>query len=164
MRPSHGGALKKYMSPRKTTHNQVLVNLGGSAPCDKILAAHPSDFALLPDAADDLIATCFIYLPSWYDVSMHFKHDDVPLFVMTGRGHLLMHSRLLSRCQVEVIGPLYITCVLSFGLTNPICSSDFCLGSVSRSCMCCVHLVSSLSLVSVWCLLWLSGIGNLLLH
>ena len=111
---------KKYMNPRKTMHAQILIILEGSAHCDKILAEHPSDFALPPDAADDLISTCFIYLSAWYDVSMHFKNDEVPLFGMTAKAHLLMHSCLLSRCHIEMIGPLYNTCVLSLGLTDPI--------------------------------------------
>mgnify|MGYP002808466763 FL=1 len=112
--------MEKYMNPRKTMHAQILIILEGSAHCDKILAEHPSDFALPPDAADDLISTCFIYLSAWYDVSMHFKNDEVPLFGMTAKAHLLMHSCLLSRCHIEMIGPLYNTCVLSLGLTDPI--------------------------------------------
>jgi len=69
----------------------------GSAHCDEILADHPSDFALPDAAADDLIATAFIYLATWYEFFEHFKGEDVPLFGLTGKGHILLHACLLSR-------------------------------------------------------------------
>ena len=64
---------------------------------DEILADHPNDFALPEEAADDLIATAFIYLSTWYEVFEHFKGGDMPLFGLTGKGHILLHSCLLSR-------------------------------------------------------------------
>jgi hypothetical protein len=69
----------------------------GSAHCDDILADHPNDFALPAEAADDLIATAFIYLSTWSEVFEHFKGGDVPLFGLTGKGHILLHACLLSR-------------------------------------------------------------------
>jgi hypothetical protein len=78
---------------------KILVVLEGSAHMDEILDDHPSDFALPPEAADDLIATAFIYLSTWYEVFLHFKALDIalPLFGLTGKGHILMHACLLSR-------------------------------------------------------------------
>ena len=73
-----------------------LIDLG-SAHCDDILADHPSDFCLPDDVADDLIATAFIYLSTWYEVFLHFKSEAVPLFGLTGKAHLLLHACLLSR-------------------------------------------------------------------
>jgi len=69
----------------------------GSAHCDEILAEHPSDFALPGEVADDLCATAFIYLSTWYEVFEHFKDGPQPLFGITGKGHILLHACLLSR-------------------------------------------------------------------
>ena len=64
---------------------------------DEVLADHPSEFALPGDVADDLIATCMIYLSLQYELFQHYKGGDVPLFGLTGKGHILLHSCLLSR-------------------------------------------------------------------
>jgi len=69
----------------------------GSAHCDEILADHPSDFCLPDAAADDLIATAFIYLTTWHEVFDHFKGGDMPLFGLTGKAHIMLHACLLSR-------------------------------------------------------------------
>ncbi len=78
-------------------HRKILIMLEGSAHCDQILTNHPNDFALPEAVADDLIATAFIYLSTWYDVCLHFKDADVPLFGLTAKAHLLLHCCLLSR-------------------------------------------------------------------
>ena len=91
---------RKYSNPRLLIHQKIMVVLQGSAHCDTILDDHKTEFALPEAAADDLISTCFIYLSAWYEVWMHFKGDDVPLFGMTAKAHLLMHSCLLSRCRI----------------------------------------------------------------
>jgi hypothetical protein len=88
---------RKYHNPKLLIHLKILVVLEGSAHMDEILDDHPSDFALPPEAADDLIATAFIYLSTWYEVYLHFKELDLPLFGLTGKGHILMHACLLSR-------------------------------------------------------------------
>jgi len=64
---------------------------------DEILEEHKSEYALPAAAADDLINTAFVYLGMWYDVFLHYRTGDVPLFGLTGKGHILMHSCLLSR-------------------------------------------------------------------
>jgi hypothetical protein len=64
---------------------------------DEILEEHRSEYALPEAAADALIKTAFVYLSVWYDVFLHYKDGDVPLFGLTGKGHILMHSCLLSR-------------------------------------------------------------------
>ena len=72
-----------------------------------MLADHPSDFALPGDVADDLIATAFIYLSTWYEVFDHYKGGDMPLFGLTGKAHILLHACLLSRfgqCKIDM-GP-----------------------------------------------------------
>ena len=94
---------RHHMNPNLTMHCKILTVLEGSAHCDKILAEHPDDFALPEEAADDLIATAFIYLGAWYDLSMHFKRLRLPLFGLTGKAHLLMHSCLLSRFLLELV-------------------------------------------------------------
>ena len=75
----------------------MLLLHSGSAHCDQILEEHPTDFALPDEVADDLIATCFIYLTTWMEVFEHFKGGDQPLFGLTGKGHIMLHSALLSR-------------------------------------------------------------------
>lgn len=82
----------------------------GSAHCDEILADHPNEFCLPEDAADELIATAFIYLSTWYEIFEHFKPGDVPLFGLTGKAHIMLHACLLSRsgcCKIDM-GPLQI--------------------------------------------------------
>ena len=87
----------KYMNGALSVHQKILIVLQGSAHLDEILSEHSSDFALPEAAADDLISTAFIYLSVWYELSLHFKQDDVPLFGLTSKAHLLMHCCLLAR-------------------------------------------------------------------
>ncbi len=69
----------------------------GSAHCDEILSEHMSEFKLPDAVADDLIATAFIYLSTWYEVFLHYKGSDPPLFGITGKAHIMLHACLLSR-------------------------------------------------------------------
>ena len=78
-------------------HKKILIILKGSPYCDTILADHTSDYALPEEVADDLTATAHIYLTTWYEVSQHYKDDDVPLFGLTPKAHFLQHCCLLSR-------------------------------------------------------------------
>ena len=64
---------------------------------DRILEDHKLEYALPEAAADDLISTAFVYLGTWYDVFLHYKDGDTPLFGITGKAHILIHSCLLSR-------------------------------------------------------------------
>jgi hypothetical protein len=64
---------------------------------DEILEEHKLEYALPEEAANELINTAFVYLSTWYSVFLHYKDGDVPLFGLTGKGHILMHSCLLSR-------------------------------------------------------------------
>ena len=88
---------KKYYNPALDIHKKILIILEGSAHCDQILSDHPSDFVLPEAAASDLISTAFIYLSTWYDVSLHFKGADLPLFGLTAKAHILVHCCILSR-------------------------------------------------------------------
>ena len=88
---------EKYGNMKLAMHRQILIILKGSAHCDEILADHPSDYALPDEVADDLTATAHIYLSTWYEVSQHFKDDDVPLFGITAKAHFLLHCCLNSR-------------------------------------------------------------------
>lgn len=92
---------KKYHNPNLLIHLKILVVLEGSAHCDEILENHPSHFALPTAEADDLIATAFIYLSTWYEVFNHFKDLDLPLFGLTGKAHIMLHACLLSRSGVS---------------------------------------------------------------
>ena len=88
---------RKYYNPESEILRKTLTVLEGYM--DKMLQDHPSEYALPSAAADDLIGTCCITLSTWYDAFKHFKDADmpVPLFGLTGKGHLLMHCCLLSR-------------------------------------------------------------------
>ena len=88
------------MNPLDTKSYDVLP---GSAHLDEILAEHPTELALPKEAADDLIATAFIYLQTWYEVYQHFKDGDQLLFGLTGKAHILLHACLLSRCQTPCL-------------------------------------------------------------
>ena len=110
---------RKYHNPNLLTHLKILMILEGSAHMDEILEAHPSDFALPPEQADDLIATAFIYLRTWYEVFLHFKALELPLFGLTGKGHILLHACLLSRSGVrhhKNMTRVHFICVFSFSV------------------------------------------------
>ena len=87
----------KFKNPRISLHENIAVVLRGSAHLDRILANHPDDVVLPGPDANDMIGTAHITLTTWYDIARHFQDDDIPLFGLTPKSHLLLHCCYMSR-------------------------------------------------------------------
>ena len=88
---------RTHYNPNVEIHSKILIVLEGSAHCDNLLRSHPNEFALPASVHEDLVATAMIYLSTWYELSMHFKSLNLPLFGLTGKAHMFVHCCLMSR-------------------------------------------------------------------
>jgi hypothetical protein len=88
---------KHYYNPRLSVHRKIEMMLRLSAHQDAILDRNRDAFVLSDVDGDDLIASGFIYLSSFWDVRGHFGAEEYPLFVLTAKAHYQMHSCLLSK-------------------------------------------------------------------
>ena len=89
---------RRYMQPdRFTIHTDIELVLKLSCRLDEILDEHPTDFVLDDAAADELIGIGFACCALWAGISQHFKDENLPLFGLTSKAHLLLHCCLLSR-------------------------------------------------------------------
>ena len=75
-----------------------------------------SEFKLPDEVADDLTATAFIYLSTWYEVFLHYKGSDPPLFGITGKAHIMLHACLLSRSSPRKLTPISNICLQAFSV------------------------------------------------
>lgn len=88
---------EKFMNPDKAIHKKVLVMLKGSAHLDFLLEQHRDCYALPDHAAKDMEETAFVYLSTWVQVAAHYKKEEIALFGLTAKAHLLAHICLMAR-------------------------------------------------------------------